>query len=74
MSELATAWSDLIEGLTLLAQHPTDTISPFNCTHDRLNVLADQAAFSLDELTRLDELGFHGDADGGFYSFRFGSA
>jgi hypothetical protein len=71
---MPTAWSDLIEGLTLLAQHPTDPISPLRCSHDTLHVLADEKAFTDSELARLDVLGFDVDSEGGFYSFRFGSA
>jgi len=69
------AWSDLIEGLTLLAQHPTDVISPLWSSHDTLHVLADEKAFTEEEINRLDTLGFNVDtSDGGFHSFRFGSA
>jgi hypothetical protein len=67
------AWSDLIEALTLLARHYTDPISPFNCEHDELTVLADPSAFTDEERARLDDLGFHV-GDESFYSFRFGSA
>lgn len=75
-SEMPPAWADLIEGLTLLATHQNDAISPFNCTHDTLNVMADPTAFTVEELARLDELGFHTDSESyaSFYSFRFGSA
>lgn len=74
MATMPPAWSDLIEGLKLLAQHPTDTISPFWCEHDQLHVLADETAFTDGDLSRLDRLGFHVDSKGGFYSFRYGSA
>ncbi|MET0416653.1 MAG: hypothetical protein ABW022_11600 [Actinoplanes sp.] len=69
------AWSDLIEGLTLLAKHHTDPISPLHCSHDTLHVLADETAFTALELDLLDKLGFNVDSsEGGFYSYRFGSA
>jgi len=72
---LPPSWSDLLEGLALLAQHPTDTISPFHCSHDTLHVLADDKAFTDVEIAKLEVLGFHVDSsDGGFYSYRFGSA
>lgn len=71
---LPPAWSDLIEGLTLLARHPGDTISPLHCEHDTLNVMADDQAFTEEEIARLDDLGFSVNSEGGFYSFRFGSA
>jgi hypothetical protein len=75
MPDLPAAWSDLIEGLNLLAQHPADDISPFHCSHDTLHVLADEAAFNTDEIARLDALGFNVDtSEGGFFSYRFGSA
>jgi hypothetical protein len=75
MTSMPPAWADLLEALTLLAQHPADTVSPFNCTHDTLYVLADDSAFTDDEIARLEALGFNrNSSDGGFYSFRYGSA
>lgn len=69
------AWADLLEGLTLLAKHRSNDVSPFHCEHDELTVMADPAKFSTDELARLDELGFHpGGYEETFTSFRFGSA
>ncbi len=68
------AWSDLLEGLTMLAKHPSSDISPFHCEHDTLNVMADDSAFTADELARLSVLGFDVHGEGGFYSYRFGSA
>jgi hypothetical protein len=68
------AWADLLEGLTLLAKHPANDISPFHCEHDTLNVMADDTAFTAEELARLETLGFNVDSEGGFYSFRFGRA
>lgn len=67
------AWEDLIKALTILAQHPANDISPLHCEHDTLWVCADPDAFSPEELAELDELGFFKD-DGGFMSYRFGSA
>lgn len=69
-----TAWVELFEGLALLAQHPTDPISPLHCQHDKLTVLADQGKFNSEDIARLAELGFHPDSEGAFYSFKFGSA
>lgn len=76
MSEsMSTAWADLIEGLTLLAKHQNNDISPFHCEHDTLTVMAEPSHFSADELVRLDALGFFPSDDGEtFTSFRFGSA
>ncbi len=72
---LPPAWSDLLKGLTLLAKHQNNLISPFHCTHDQLTVMADPTAFTDDEIERLDTLGFSADAGQEcFYSFRFGSA
>jgi hypothetical protein len=73
-SKLPPAWADLIEGLTLLATQQSNEISPLNCSHDQLTVMADPAAFTPEELARLDELGFIASDDETFYSFRFGSA
>lgn len=72
------AWRDLFEGLALLARHPADEASPFNCTHDQLAVMADPSQFTDEEIARLAELGFtaadRGTTYGTFYSSRFGSA
>lgn len=69
------AWRDLLEGITILARHPGNEVSPLHCEHDELSVMADPAEFTGEELIRLDELGFSpNDGDETFYSFRFGSA
>jgi hypothetical protein len=74
-SDLPQAWADLLEALTLLAKHQNNDVSPFNCSHDTLTVMADPAAFTPKELARLDELGFIANGDDEvFTSFRFGSA
>lgn len=69
-----TAWHELIQALALLARHPTDDISPFNCTHDRLTVMADDSYFTSEEIEQLEAWGFLVDSEGGFSSTRFGSA
>lgn len=72
---LPEAWSDLIEAITLLVKGRSDDVSPFNCTHDRLGVMADPGKFTEEELSRLEEWGFDVDsANGMFYSYRYGSA
>jgi hypothetical protein len=72
---MPVAWSDLIEGLTILAQHPANEISPLHCEHDMLLVCADEALFTDEEKERLEIIGFEvDDIDGGFFSYRFGSA
>jgi hypothetical protein len=68
------AWADLIEGLTLLAKHSTNDTSPLWCEHDTLHVCADGTKFADEELDRLAYLGFDVEREGGFCSFRFGSA
>jgi hypothetical protein len=68
------AWADLLEGLTLLALHPTSDTSPFHCEHDTLYVTADDTKFTDTELDRLAHLGFDVNREGGFTSHRFGSA
>jgi hypothetical protein len=74
ITEMPEAWKDLIDGLMLLSKGRTDDISPFHCEHDTLMVLADPEKFTEAELAELDAWGFHPDGDGGFYSYRFGSA
>jgi hypothetical protein len=67
------AWADLIDGLTLLAKHQNNALSPLHCETATLAVMADPAAFTKDELFRLKGMGFHPCGDT-FYSHRFGSA
>lgn len=76
---LPPAWRNLLIGLTILAKHPGNPISPFHCEHDQLSVMADPADFTADELEYLAELGFRAgrsgsDDEGTFYSTRYGSA
>lgn len=62
------AWADLLEALTLLAEHPADRAVPVVCEHDELTVNADPAAFTADEIARLGRLGFR-ISGGSFYSY-----
>jgi hypothetical protein len=75
-NEMPQAWADLIEAITLLAQHPTNNISPLWCEHDTLHVCADRSKFTAEEVARLEKLGFHEDTEwmAGFHSYRYGSA
>lgn len=73
-AHLPEAWSDLLQALTLLAGHETNGTSPLHCEHDELWVMADADQFNAEELARLDAWGFFPDGDGGFKSYRFGSA
>lgn len=67
------AWADLIEGLTLLAQH--GGLDPLYCEHDKLTVMADPELFTPAELDRLSMLGFFADyQEDVFVSYRFGGA
>lgn len=68
------AWDALMAALTLLRRSYPDTFSPFNCEHDTLWVNADPGHFSAEELAVLDKWGFFPDGEGGFMSYRFGSA
>ncbi|GAA1535838.1 hypothetical protein GCM10009827_062760 [Dactylosporangium maewongense] len=68
------AWANLIEGLTLLAQHPANPGYPLDIEHGQLFVLADAKAFTDDELSRLETLGFTVNRDSEYYAFRFDSA
>ena len=74
MTDPPKAWADLIEGLSLLAKHQNNDISPLQCMHDQLLVNASPAGFTVEELDRLAELGFIADNHDVFSSFRFGSA
>ena len=67
---------DLIEALTILAKYMKDEYAPTHCEHDVLYVpTVDFNAVSEADKTRLDELGFRENTDGGegFMSHRFGS-
>ncbi len=68
------AWADLPRAIEMLSWHKTNPISPFHCEHDELFVMSDPAAYAPEELAELDELGFFVNSDGGFSSFRYGSA
>lgn len=69
------AWADLINGLGILQTGRTSNVSPTWCDHDKLWVMADPDKFTTDQIEQLDRMGFVADhAEGGFYSFRFGSA
>ena len=67
------AWKDLVEALTLLSKGQSNEISPLHCEHDELTVCADPTEFTMEERSRLKELGFLVDDDA-FKSYRFGSA
>lgn len=64
---------ELIEALQLMAKRAKPAY-PFHCEHDELTVCIDPALFPPEEIERLQELGFHSDGGGSFYSFRYGSA
>lgn len=69
------AWQDLLEGLQILARHPTNKTDPFYCSHDLLTVNCDPAEFTAAEVARLARLGFSPSSDGeAFESSRFGNA
>lgn len=67
--------NDLIAALLLMQSRMTlDVDRPLFCTHDELWVVGvDPDRFSDAELLQLEEWGFIV-SDGGFMSFRFGSA
>lgn len=64
---------DLIEALQLIATRCKPEY-PTWCSHDELHVCADEDLYTPEEIAKLDELGFSVDTDGGFKSYRFGSA
>ena len=64
---------DLIEALTILLRYGNPEY-PTHCEHDELFICdIDAAHVSAADKARLEELGFH-EHDGGFRSYRFGSA
>lgn len=73
-TDLPKPWADLLAGLTLLAKHRSNDISPLHYAHDTLTVMADPEQFTPEEVDLLDTLGFIEGEDGTFTSFRFGSA
>lgn len=64
---------DLLKAITIFLKYG-DPHNPTHCEHDRLTVCIDPELVSEDDLITLDELGFYTDDEGGFYSYRFGSA
>jgi hypothetical protein len=62
---------DLIEALTIFAKYTTEDV--INCSHDELAVCVDPKTVNIEDKARLKELSFRVNADGYFYSFRFGS-
>lgn len=76
-TDVPQAWADLIEAMTIMARHPADGVCPTHCEHDRLNVMADPASFTPEELQRLEALSFNpgdGPMRDTLGSNRFGSA
>lgn len=73
-ADMPKAWRELIEALTILAKASVNDERPLNCSHDALGVCADPGRISATDLARLIEIGFDVDEEGGFYSFRYGSA
>lgn len=67
------AWAELPEALALLSKHKTGPY-PFCCEHDELFVMSDPEKYTPEELQQLDDWGFFVNSDGGFSSFRYGSA
>jgi hypothetical protein len=73
--DMSVDWSDLIISLMTMARHPLSDCTPVTCEDGKLFVAADHHLFSAEELATLENAGFIMDGlDGGFYSFRFGSA
>jgi hypothetical protein len=75
MPHMPPAWSDLISGLLLLADHQFNSISPLHCEHDELMIMSDPSQFTAEQIAKLKAWGFHATESGdAFYSYRFGSA
>lgn len=68
-------WLELIQAIALMSNHATNEISPFWCEHDTLHVCADENKFTNEEIRQLEAWGFYRDeVNGGFNSFKYGSA
>ncbi|MCP4491251.1 MAG: hypothetical protein GY820_28640 [Gammaproteobacteria bacterium] len=63
---------ELIEALRIMMKHG-DVFHPTYCTHDELHVYPNCMDFTEEEMTRLEEIGFHPNDMDGFSSFRYGS-
>ena len=64
---------DLIEALQILRKYGNPR-NPTSCMHDEINVDIENEDVSIEDVKRLDELGFFKSEEfGGFSSFRFGS-
>lgn len=65
---------DLIEALTILRRYESPEY-PTYCVKDTLYVCVSPAGVSVEDISRLCEIGFYPDnEDDCFYSYRFGSA
>lgn len=65
--------SDLIEALTIFLKYGNPS-HPTHCEHDVMHVCIEPGLVSAEDLARLETLSFHPSRDGGFQSYRFGSA
>ena len=63
---------DLIEALQIM-RTKGNVLHPTHCSHDELYVYPRSMDFTADQLSRLDELGFFPNDEGGFSSFKYGS-
>lgn len=69
------AWSDLLCALALAAGRPgSNPTNPLWAEHDALHLCADPYDFTDAECDQLRIWGFVPDGDGGFSSYRYGSA
>ena len=64
---------DLIEALQIFRKYENPQF-PTHCEHDELNVCIDADNVSEEDILKLEELGFHKDESGEYFtSYRFGS-
>ena len=64
---------DLIKALTIFRKYGNPD-NPTHCEHDELWVCIDSDLVSDEDKEELDKLGFFENSEGGFKSYRFGSA
>lgn len=72
--DLPEAWADLVKAIVLLGKHRVNDNNPLSCSHDLLMVMSDDLQYTPEEIEQLKNWNFDVHDEGGFYSFKYGSA
>ncbi|MCY1143310.1 hypothetical protein OWR29_35390 [Actinoplanes sp. Pm04-4] len=68
------AWCELVEALAILAPAHNNDVRPLYCEDGMLTVCAQPAGVPIEEIDRLEQIGFEvAEDEETFYSFRFGT-